>query len=306
MRQLKTIALATCLVLSWIAPPVLAGPALDKALQLYDDMELGDALKEARKALLEEGMQPADIAKVYEIQGLCLSGMGKSDQAVKAFRRLLAVDPDHQLSGDVSPKLSAPFYQAQAIAKGGKPLTLDHKAPAEVTDKKGLELSLSLAADPFAMVVELRLRFRVAGGPWQDGETVTTNGPGDYTLSLPDSVGEGKLEYYFEALNAHRGVLRRVGGESEPLALEPGGVRTVVAVDPDAGKPKTGSAVDFDKGSGLRDDGDRKDEPEWYETWWFWTAVGVAVVGTGVGVGVGVAMSGGDLSGPQDYSIQIR
>ncbi len=33
-------------------------------------------------------------------------------------------------------------------------------------------------------------------------------------------------------------------------------------------------------------------EPEFYETWWFWTIIGGAVVGTAVGLGVG--LSGGD------------
>ena len=33
-------------------------------------------------------------------------------------------------------------------------------------------------------------------------------------------------------------------------------------------------------------------QPELYEQWWFWTAVGVVVVAGAVGIGVGVATSG--------------
>jgi len=101
-------------------------------------------------------------------------------------------------------------------------------------------------------------------------------------------------------------VLARAGGPESPFAFRAPAPRPEVAAVPPAGREDPPPAV-----SGLGEAGGdlREEEPgavaPWYETWWFWTAVGVVVVGSALGAGLGVGLSA-DGSGPRDYVIEVR
>jgi hypothetical protein len=116
--------------------------------------------------------------------------------------------------------------------------------------------------------------------------------PGSYTLPLPGALKD--VQYYFEALTAAGGVLARAGSRSEPFGEKP----EVVAKAPESGvvPPVAGGSYEEDKRNG---------DPKWYQTWWFWTAVGAVVVGASVGIVAGVS-GGGNGSGPKDYVIDVQ
>lgn len=97
---------------------VRAGELLDAASDDYRAARFESALERAREAdrLLEaRGGAPALRARAAFVSGSALAGMGDEEQAVAAFGRVLALDPDFEPPpGWLSPRLEALYRTASA------------------------------------------------------------------------------------------------------------------------------------------------------------------------------------------------
>ncbi|HUU01926.1 MAG TPA: hypothetical protein VM425_10820 [Myxococcota bacterium] len=277
-----------------LAPAAALGQEpLRQAQEKFEQLDFDGALAAAGQALQSATDSPAELVEAYRIRGLCLSAMGRGDDSLLAFRALLSIDPNFKISADTSPKLAAPFYQALAISRELKPISL---APlATKTDVQPLpRVRVKIEADPLRLVKGLRLCFKIGSGDWQKSEPLQVHEPGEFSLPLPSTAAEGKIAYYFEALTAQGGVLARAGDKKSPLGA---GAAPLAAVVP----PEQVTGTTEDQPLGHEED---QSAPAWYRTWWFWTAVGVVVAGTAVGVGVGV--SGGSSNDPVDYNVSVE
>jgi len=285
------------LVLLLLFPAIASGQnPLDEARQLLENLDFKGALQESIRAIESPQAGPAELVDAYRIQGLSLSALKRADESLAAFKKLLSIDPTYQISADISPKLSAPFYLAVGIAKELKPITLIHVPPGLRNSPPPQEVSISLEADPLRLVKGLRICHRVGSGPWIRSQALEVNETGSFLLGLPVSVVAAEVQYYFEALTKAGGVLARAGSVAAPFGAKP--------ATPDK-EPDPGGETVVALGGNLADQELSDRDPIWYQSWWFWTAVGTVVVGTAVGVGVGVATAGGD-SGPKDYSIEVQ
>lgn len=199
-----------------------AGDDLKEAELLQKKMKYEQSLEMVERVLADPENGPEHLAKAYRIMGLCFSAMGRQDDAVLAFGKLLAIAPGFEMPKEVSPKLTALFYQAMAMSKDRKPITLVHESkilPEPGGPLGGTELSATLEADPFGMVAAVRLRFHPEGGEEQRLEQ-HVEGPGTVlSLKLPPGLQAKEVRYYFEAVNRHGGVLARVGSQSTPFKL---------------------------------------------------------------------------------------
>jgi len=267
--------------------------ALGEARQKLEDLDFPGALEAAGRALLSPQAGPAELVDAYRIQGLSLSAMDRKKESLDAFIKLLSIDPDFKISADVSPKLSAPFQQALVKAQDFIPISLVHSPPGPRKNPQMKELSVNLASDPHSLVKQLRACYRKGSGPWSRTPPVEVSKPGSHTLPLPEKTQSADLQYYFEALTAAGGVLARAGSRDQPFGEKP----KVVAKAPEPGvvPPVAGGSYEEEKRNG---------DPKWYQTWWFWTAVGAVVVGASVGIVAGVA-GGGDEIGPKTYVINV-
>ena len=267
--------------------------ALSEARQKLEDLDFPGALAASELALESAQAGPAKLAEAYSIKGLSLSALDRKKESLDAFIKLLSIDPDFKISADISPKLSAPYQQALVKARDFIPISLVHSPAGPHKNPKLKELSVNLASDPHSLVKQLRACYRTASGPWSRTPPVEVGKPDSYTIPLPGTAPLKNVQYYFEALTAAGGVLARAGSRDKPFGAEP----EVVAKAPD---PETVPPV---AGGGYEDEPENGG-PKWYQTWWFWTAVGAVVVGASVGIAVGV--SGGDNgSGPKDYVINV-
>jgi len=267
--------------------------ALGEARQKLEDLDFPAALEASERALQSPQAGPAELMDAYRIKGLSLSAMDRKKESLDAFVKLLSIDPDYKISADISPKLSAPFQQAQVEARDFIPISLVHSPPGPRKDPQMKELSVDLASDPRSLVKQVRACYRTGSGPWSRTPPVEVEKPGSFTLPLPGDAPLKNVQYYFEALTAAGGVLARAGSRDEPFGKKP----EVIAQAPEPGTvpPVAGGSYEEEQ----RDNGKK-----WYQTWWFWTAVGAVVVGASVGIAVGVS-SGGDESGPKDYVIDV-
>ena len=268
--------------------------ALTEARQKLEDLDFPSALEASERALESPQAGPAELADAYRIKGLSLSAQDRKKESLDAFIKLLSIDPDFQISADISPKLSAPFQQALVKAGELEPITLVHTPAGPRKDPQLKELAVKLKSDPHSLVKRVRACYRTGSGPWSRSQPVEVSGPGSFSLPLPVGASPTTLQYYFEALTAAGGVLARAGSRDKPFGAEPDAVAK--APEPGTVPPVAGGTYD-----------DEPDDrgPEWYQTWWFWTAVGAVVVGASVGIYAGVA-TGGDVSGPKDYVIDVQ
>ncbi|MBN2496849.1 MAG: tetratricopeptide repeat protein [Deltaproteobacteria bacterium] len=290
----------------WLAlVATCAAGDLEQAGTLFDEMKFDQAMALVNQVLVRSDIGPDELVEAWRIKGLCLAAKGSRDEALRAFQILLSIRPGYKMDRGISPKVASAFYQAVAMAEKG--IELAHSPPKVEGKLAGLELKVRLVSDPLGLVKGVRVRYQPEGGEEQ-ALVSPAFGPATMSLSLPDDLPAGKLSYYVEALNDHGAALARIG---EPFQMEPlGEAGSLTAkADPEPGQVEK-NAVSGLAGDGLRDDGLRDDEPrvaageEWYETWWFWTAVGVVVVGGTVGgLAAGGVFSSGDAGG---YEMGLR
>ncbi len=288
-----------CLWIGWLLPGVALGADdLRQAQKLYESMEYKPAIAASERALRTPGMRPEDLVEVYRIQGLCLSVLGKTEGSVQAFKRLLSIDSSFRLSRDVSPKVSAPFYQALSLVKDAPGIVVKHEPPSEIPQLGGTQLQADIDSDPMGLIAALRLRYR--SGAAEEDKTLTTRAhrPGVVTFTLPGGLrGEG-LEYHIEVLNPYGGVLARVGSAESPFRVGVARKTPLVATVSDEDSEAAGAANSaafalegpslVEKAADKPKDSELSEEKPWYKTWWFWTAVGVVVTGAAVGTALAI------------------
>ena len=266
--------------------------ALGEARQKLEDLDFPGALEASERVLSSPQAGPAELVDAYRIKGLSLSAMDSKKDSLDAFMKLLSIDPDFKISADISPKLSAPFQHALVKSRDFIPISLVHSPGGPRKDPQLKELSVNLASDPHSLVKQLRACYRKGAGPWSRTPPVEVSEPGSFSLPLPAGTSSKDMQYYFEALTAAGGVLARAGNRDDPFGEKPAEVAK--APDPDS----------LEIPPAALEDEHRESQPKWYQTWWFWTAVGAVVVGASVGIVAGVS-SGGNGSGPKDYVINV-
>jgi tetratricopeptide (TPR) repeat protein len=204
-----------------------AGDLIEKAEDFrLNKADCNNAIKLADRVLRSPDSEPEDLAAAYRIKGLCLAASGSNEKATEAFSRLLAIDKDFELTievaPDLSPKLEGPFIRAKADSKRREPITLSHKPPKLRAGRAlgGAELEVKLMYDPLAMAKGIRLRYWSAGENMVKTMYMKIQGPGTVSLNLPMKLKALEVKYYFEATNAHKGVLARAGTKDKPFSLK--------------------------------------------------------------------------------------
>src|SRR5713226_9335850 len=108
---------------AWLLVLVLAWPAaapaqnvqnatLRRALAAYDNLDIGQAILLAKRALTERLSGP-EQARAYEVLGFAYSASDSLLKAVDAFKQAILIDPDRQLDpAKISPKITSSFLLA--------------------------------------------------------------------------------------------------------------------------------------------------------------------------------------------------
>lgn len=237
------------------------------------------------------------LVTLYRLLGTASGVLGKTQDSVDAFTRLLAIDPEHRIPRGTSPKINGPFKEAGGYwvdRPGGLQVvpTLDR----EIIGGKALSIPVKID-DPIGMTASVRVNFRIAGeGEFKQLET--TMGPAVTFSILPDHLpirdNDYVLELYFVALSATGGELRLAGEQSRPLSIA---VRSPNSTTKMLTTTSTGATVVTEPA---------KPKKPLIKQWWLWTAVGaVVLVGAGLGGGLGYYYGRPDTS-HVDISLSSR
>ena len=301
--MVRRLAILLCLLplTVWAAGP---SPDMEKATQLFKQMNYRGALKIAQKMLKSSESEPDDLLAAYRIQGLCYAALGRGSKAVKSFKKLLAIDPSFRLSRDISPKLTPPFKKALRLVGDLDPISLVHQEPDLPETLAGMDLKVTIQSDPFSMIATVRLQYQV-GEAWRQMQVASVKAPATATMTLPEDLEGNEIAYYFEAQNRHGGILARAGSSAEPFKIETGVPRTLVTVETPPPVPDPLKAATDPTAPGPEKIGDDKENggTPWYKAWWFWTVVGVAVAGAATAT---VLVVQGADSGGNTYYFDIQ
>jgi hypothetical protein len=170
------------------------------------------ALRLASDAL-EAGVRTgAELAPIYLLEAKSRAALNDAEGTLRAFMRLLAVDPQFRLDKAAPDALRSPYLEARGFSASQPPLG----AEAALTDDlAGLVVTVS---DPAQLAVRVRVRMRVPGEP-AFGESVRA--PEARSVFLLPRLGELRaVEYSIALLDEHGNRIWQRGSDVEPLRLD--------------------------------------------------------------------------------------
>ncbi len=260
-------------------PPDAADP-YEAARDAQEKLDYKTVIREGSRAL--DGPLAHDkLINLYQMLGTAYAALGKTEPAIDAFTRMLAIDPDHHLPRGTSPKINGPFREAGGYwvdRPGG--LQVQPTLPREILAAKPLAIPIKLD-DPLQMTATVRMNYRLAGDPdFNVAEAPVATG---LIMNIPEEkiverTGDYALEIYFTALSAKGGELRFNGDPGHPLTITVHGKKEVVV-------PPPLMAQTFYNDQPRQE---KRKPPAFLKKWWFWTAIGAGVaIAVGLGAGLG-------------------
>jgi hypothetical protein len=306
LRNVLSLVASLALCATFLGGRARAAPAdpYDAAHDAEARLDYRAVLASATEALKQANSHER-LVELYRLLGTANAVLGKNDDAVEAFTRLLAIDPDHRLSRGLSPKITRPFKEAGGYwidRPGGLGVAAD--VPRDVAPGKPLTVSVKLD-DPLQMAASVRLSYRHEGDP----DYVKLEQPVGAPISL--SIGSGlsftipaeqvtarrsdyNLELYFTALSGSGSELRQAGDPAHPINVT---VRAARETEP---------LVTAQPNALLAQPQPKSRKKSVLTKWWFWTAVGgVVVVGAALGGGLGYYYSRDTTHGDATLSSRI-
>ena len=105
-----SVALMCALALGTSSPK----EKLTEARDLAESFQFDKAIKAADAALILPDADHETLVALYELLGVAWATLDKPAKATTAFTLLLTIDPDHQLSKNLSPRTRTPFFEARS------------------------------------------------------------------------------------------------------------------------------------------------------------------------------------------------
>ena len=233
LRVLVIVTLAVALVEAAPAHADGSGP-LAEAHAYQDELEFDLAIEAADRALLVPDTTTADKIDALTIKGSALVVLGRTGDAVIAFERIFALDPDLDLPDGTSPTILAVFRPARAawqvkveadlastLGSDLAALSLGVRLPPRARGGRPISIVLDLV-DPKHLGSTVLVGYRRHGGTSYStlqgramaGE-ITFTIPGDLTVSKTDD----HMEVYAQVRHVSGAVLRRQGSPEAPLTF---------------------------------------------------------------------------------------
>lgn len=262
MQRLLSVAAFAAMLASGVAHAQDAG-ALERAENAYQEIDFEGVRTHAIEALRNGGLEPAQLARVYELLGVASSALGDADGARDYFVRMLWLDPDAQLDESVSPRMREPYLEARGI-RMARPGTLEVETGI---DRGSSQVHVTLR-DPSDMGRRVRVAARIEG----DTEYTTHEYEAQTELAanLDGADTADRIEYFVQVLDRHGNVILAEGGPFAPRVV---------------GRQPGAAASEESGGGGGGGGASITDDPA------FWPIVlgivgGLVLVGGGIAIGV--------------------
>jgi len=245
--------LVACLTLALATAPTGDNPHLVDARGSFDALQFDQTLGHLGLAL-SMPLSRAELLEVYELQGITFAILSRWKKAAERFRRLLMIDPKHQLPDYVAPRFRRYFLETRERFESAGWLEVRDTTPPHPGAGDPVFVTLKMENDPLAMVAGVIVRYRATEQPTWREERLPAGPATRVRLDIaPTSTA---FEYHWTVLDSRGSELAFVGTADEPLRLELG----------NSDAPAAALAATADG------------EPLW-QRWWVWTIVGVVAAG---------------------------
>ena len=199
--------------------------------------------------------------RLFEQLGIALSYLDRPDDAVRAFRQMLALAPSRALPYTLSPKVTFVFERARREARDTPAPTLNVSWPRGLRTVDEVPVELEVLADPFDFVARATVHYRLRGDvAWSRSETTPLAALGGFvTVRIPPLGAAANrpqtIEMFVVATDRRGNEVLLVDGPERPRSVY------------------------------LRYE---RHEP-WFEKWWVWAAAVGVVAGGAAAAAVATA-----------------
>jgi tetratricopeptide (TPR) repeat protein len=211
-----------------------------------------EALGLLTRALAQTPHPVGEHAAIYEQLGIAYAYLGREGEALAAFDMLLALDPGHLLSYNLSPKATLVFETARARADRRAPPELQVQWPHELQVAQPLPIDLEVVADPRRLLDRATIYTRRRGQARFSALDLRLSPPGRRQRVLLPPVDGNRpevVQVYVSAFDPRGNEVLRWGDPARPREI-------ALRYDPPA---------------------------PWWRRWWVWaTAGGVVLTGSAV------------------------
>lgn len=237
---------------------------LSEAIKLYQRSDFEGARELLRQILKRVGDGRSRVAQeAYTYMAFVHVAFNEQEQAVAAFERALAIQPDLTL-GSPSPRLSAALDQARRRHRA-KMRALDHDPPRQIhapiqRAKYHQSLLVTNTVTDLSGVKRVLLHYRVKGLRGFSSVAMERGAKGLFIATIPaPAVVRPGVEYYLEAWDSLGNGPGLKGSPALPIHVKvEGGPLTAGGAAPDG----------------------------WYTKWWVWAIVSGAAITTGAAIAI--------------------
>ncbi|HWM87642.1 MAG TPA: tetratricopeptide repeat protein [Kofleriaceae bacterium] len=223
-----------------------AGRTLSQGTAALAAFRVEEALGLLQRALAHAPHPHAEHAAIYEQLGIAYAYQGREKEALAAFDMLLALDPGHLLSYNLSPKVTFTFESARVQASRRPPPELQVQWPNGLRVSRPLPIDLEVVADPRRLLDRATIYVRRRGEPRFSAVDLALSPPGQrrrVTLPPVESARAEVVQVYVAALDRRGNEVLRWGDPTRPREI----------------------ALRYDP------------PPPWWRRWWVWAAAGGAI-----------------------------
>lgn len=188
------------------------GNSLQLAEEAYAQVDFELTLRHTGRALEEGNYDREQLARIYELRAMCAAAIDQFEVAHSSYMRMLALDPEAEVSETVAPDIRAVFLEAVGswVSRGGN-------LSAEVTlvrNRGDLRVNVS---DPLTMGNTIVLMFRIAG----DADFTEVREPSAERVyfNVLGSEETDYVEVILRVIDEHDNSIIELGDEEEPLRV---------------------------------------------------------------------------------------
>jgi hypothetical protein len=191
--------------------PASASAELDAANAAVRALDFDAAVVHLDAAVREGKHSLSEVIAIYELSGEALSIAQGVDAGERAFRKLLAIDPEHALPPHQSPVIAEPFQRARDFIAHNGALRVSHKTIPIVARRR--EIRVNVDADPLSMVAGIAVHYKA--------ESV-----GEFAMKSEAALRaqipvEEPTDYYIDVLDRDGNVIATIGAPEHWIRVVP-------------------------------------------------------------------------------------
>ncbi|MFZ5470563.1 MAG: hypothetical protein ACOZIN_14095 [Myxococcota bacterium] len=222
-------------VLSSAPAPTPVDAGVKEIESLLANLHYTEAERATELRLLQPNLSRSELLRLLELQGVIAGTLSKPQKAVAAFRALLALAPDKEVTG-YAPRITTPFFEAKAWLTSHPPLELS-AVPAADQPSAIDEVVVEVKNDALQLARAVRFHLRAPGGEWvEQVHRLSAEG-----FARAPVAGLSEVEWFSELLGERHAVLLELGSAQSPLRAK--------AVVPRALSPELTTASPHERGS---------------------------------------------------------